>query len=79
MVKCLFTNLVIFGSSAVAVTLISDIVPDWSKELLDIQATIECRCTVKNVRDRIRTCSQMHHTDKYSQPCSIIWLFWEKV
>ena len=78
MVEFLFINLVIFGSSTVAVTLNSDIVLDWSKELLDIQATLECRFPVKHVRDRIRTCGQMHHTNKYSQPCSIIWLVSKK-
>ena len=40
MVEFQFINLVIFGSSAVAVTLISDIVLDWGKELRDIQATL---------------------------------------
>ena len=39
----------------------------------DIQATIECRLTLKRVRDIIRTYSQMHRTEKYSQLSSIIW------
>ena len=45
----------------------------WSKEFLDIQATIECGFTLKRVRDMIRTYSQMHRADKYSQHSSIIW------
>ena len=44
-----------------------------SKEFLDIQATIECGFTLKRVHDMIRTYSQMHRTDKYSQHSSIIW------
>ena len=31
---------------------------------------------MKRVRDMIRTCNQMHRTDKYSQHSSIIWPFW---
>ena len=45
-----------------------------SKEFLDIQATIECGFTC--VRDMIRTYSQMHRTDKYSQHSSIVWPVW---
>ena len=48
----------------------------WSKEFLDIQATIKCRFTLKRVRDMIKTYSQMHRTDKYSQHSSIIWPVW---
>ena len=47
-----------------------------TKEFLDIQATIECGFTLKRVRDMIRTYSQMHRTDKYSQHSSIIWPVW---
>ena len=47
-----------------------------SKEFLDIQATIECGLTLKRVRDMIRTYSQMHRTDRYSQNSSIIWPVW---
>ena len=43
-----------------------DIAPVSNKEFLDIQATIECRLTLKCVRDMIRTYSQMHHTDNFS-------------
>ena len=32
--------------------------------------------TLKCVRDMIRTYSQMHRRDKYSQHSSIIWLIW---
>ena len=46
------------------------------KEFLDLQATIECGFTVKGVQYMIRTNSQMHRTDKYSQHSSIIWPFW---
>ena len=45
-------------------------------KFLDIQVTIECGYTLKRVRDIIRTCSQMHRADKYSQHISIIWPVW---
>ena len=54
----------------------SDFAPASSKEFLDIQATIECGFTLKRVRDMIKTYSQMHRTDKYSQHSSIIWAVW---
>ena len=41
--------------SPVAVTETSDMAPVSSKKSLDIQATIECRFTLKHVRDMIRT------------------------
>ena len=47
-----------------------------SKEFLDIEATIECKVTPKRVSDMIRTYSQMHFTDKYSQHSSIIQPDW---
>ena len=50
----------------------SSIVPVLRKELLDIQATAECGFTLKRARDKIRTYSQMHLTNKYSQNISII-------
>ena len=43
-------------------------------EFFDIQATTEWRFTLKCVCDMIQTYNQMHHTDKYSQNCSIIWV-----
>ena len=52
------------------------VTPVSSKEFLDIQATIECGFTLKRVHDMIRTYSQMHGTDKYSQHSSIIWPVW---
>ena len=45
-------------------------------EFLDIQATTECGFSLKHVRDMIKTYSQMHRTDKYSQHSSIIWPAW---
>ena len=66
----------IVGSNPVAVTSPSDFAPASSKEFLDIQATIECGFTLKRVRDMIKTYSQMHRTDKYSQHSSIIWPAW---
>ena len=54
----------------------SNFAPASSKEFLDIQVTIECGYTLKRIRDIIRTCSQMHRTDKYSQHISIIWSVW---
>ena len=50
--------------------------PASSKEFLDIQTTVECGFTLKLVRDMIKTHSQMHRTDKYSQHSSIIWPVW---
>ena len=70
----LFAKIVV--SSPVAVTSRSDFVPASSKEFLDIQPTIECGFTLKRVRDMIRTYSQMHRTDKYSEHSSIIWPVW---
>ena len=46
------------------------------EEFLDIQATIECGFTLKRGRDMIRTCNQMHCTDKYSRHSSINWPIW---
>ena len=45
----------------------SDIEPVSSKEFLDTQATTECGFTQKCVCDMIRTYSQMHCRNKYSQ------------
>ena len=53
-----------------------DIAPASSKEFLDIQATLECGFTLKGVSYMIRTYSQMHRTDKYSQHNSIILPVW---
>ena len=51
MVECSFTNQVVVSSSPVSVTQTSDITPVLSKEFLDLQATTECRFTLKLVRD----------------------------
>ena len=58
------------------VTKTPDIAHVSSKEFLDIQATIECGFALKRERGMIRTYSQMHRTDKYSQHSSIIWPVW---
>ena len=44
--------------------------------IVDIQASIECRFTLRLVRDMIIIYSQMHHSDKYWQHSSIIWTVW---
>ena len=44
-----------------------DIVPVSSMEILDIQATIERRFTLKLIREMIIIYSQMHRTEKYPQ------------
>ena len=54
----------------------SHIVPVLCKEILDIQATIKCRFTLKWVCDMIIIYSQTHRTDKYTQLSSIILLVW---
>ena len=51
----------------------TDMAPVSSKEFLEIHIAIECRFTLKLVLDMIRTYSQMHRTDKYSQHSAIIW------
>ena len=43
----------------VAVTSLSDFAPASSKEFLDIQATLECGFTLKQVRDMTRTYRQV--------------------
>ena len=45
-------------------------------KLFDIQATIECGFSLKHICDMIKTYTQMHRTDKYSQHSSIIWSVW---
>ena len=37
---------------------------------------LKCGFTLKRVRGMIKTYSQMHRTDKYSQHSSIIWPVW---
>ena len=60
---------------------ISDILSDCNgirvrNSNLPIQATIECGFTLKCLRDMMRTYSQVHRTDKYSQYNSISWPAW---
>ena len=55
----------VLGSIPVAVTSPSDFAPASSEEFLGIQAIVDCRFTLKRVRDMTRTYSLMHHTDKY--------------
>ena len=73
LVKCLFKDQVVLGSSPVAVTSPSDFAPASNKEFLDIHATIECGFPLKRVRDMTRTCGKMHRTDNYSEHSSMIW------
>ena len=54
------------GSSQVTVNKTTDFGPALSKELFDIQATIECGFTLKSVCDIIRPYNQKNRTDKYS-------------
>ena len=60
------------GSDPIAVTKTSDIALVSSKEFFDIEAAIECKFTMKRVRDMIILYRQMHRTDKYSKHSSII-------
>ena len=60
MVECSFTNKVVVGSNPVAVSQTSDMALVLSKEFLDIQATIECRFTLKLARDMLKTYSQRY-------------------
>ena len=53
----------VLGSSPVAVTSPSDFAPALSKEFLDIQATVECRFTLKHVRDMTRTYSHVFNLE----------------
>ena len=64
------------GSGPVACSKLSDFAPVLIKEFLDIQATLECRLTLKKVRDIIWTYSQMYRFDWNSQQSSIIWPIW---
>ena len=52
-----FTNKVVVGSNPVVVIYTSYMPPVLSKEFLDIQAAIECRFTLKHVRDILLTCN----------------------
>ena len=47
-----------------------------AKSFFDFHATIECRFTLKDGGNMITTCNQMHRTDEFSQPKSIICPVW---
>ena len=47
-----------------------------ARSSLTFRKTIECKFTLKLVRDMIMTYRQMHHTDTHSQHKSIIWSVW---
>ena len=49
--------------------------PVSRKEFLEIQATIECGLSLERIHDMIKTHSQIHRIDKYSQNSSIICPF----
>ena len=55
MVECSLMNQVVEGSNPVVVTKTSDKASVSRKEFLDIKATIDCRFTLKLVRDMIIT------------------------
>ena len=76
MVECSFTNYVVASSNPVAATQTSDIETVSSKEFLYIQATIECKFTLKHLNDIITTYSPIRNTDMYSQHSSIILPVW---
>ena len=48
-------------------TTTSDFTPASGKEFLEIQANIECRLTLKCVRDMIRTYSELQSSEKKAQ------------
>ena len=56
-----------------AITYTSDFMPASRKEFPEIKATTDCGFTLKCQCNMIRTYSQVHRTDKYSQHSSIIW------
>ena len=58
----------------------------FEPEVPDIQATRDCESTLNRIRDMIRTYSQMHRRDMYSQHSPIIlpvwlngWIFVDKL
>ena len=62
------------------IPLLSLKLPIWrllqARSSLTFRQTIECRFTLKLVRDMTITCSQMHRTDRNLQYSSVIWLVW---
>ena len=59
MAECSLTNKAVVGSNPVSVTQTSNIANVLRKKLLDIQATIEYRFTLKRVCDMLRTDTQL--------------------
>ena len=55
----------VVNSNSVAVTETSDVAPVSRKEFLDIQATIECRFSLKLEREMIITYSQDFHSCEF--------------
>ena len=53
-----------------------DFAPVPSKELLEIQSTIECGFTLNCVRGMTRIYSQIIRKVKYSEDSSILWSIW---
>ena len=49
----------------------------FEQGFLDIEPTIECGFTLKNVRDMTGTYSQIHLTSRYKHHSSIIWPVWQ--
>ena len=62
------------------IPLLSLKLPIWrllqARSSLTFRQTIECRFTLKLVRDMTITCSQMHRTNRNLQYSSVIWLVW---
>ena len=69
-------NEVVMGSSLIPVSYISDSASASSKEFLNIEVNMVYGITSNYVLDMIRTYSQIHHTQKYSQHSSVIWAVW---
>ena len=57
----------VVASDPVDFSLTSDMDLVLSEEIVDIQASIECRFTLKHAPDMIVTYRQMLRTDKHSQ------------
>ena len=66
----------VLGSTPVPITSPSDFAPPSSKELHDIQSTVDCGFTLKHVCDMTRTYSKMHRKDNYLEHSSINSLVW---
>ena len=64
----------VLGSSPVAVASPTDFTPASSKEFIDIQATIECRFTLKRVRGMARTYSPEVSLEELKYVCAFYFL-----